>query len=1040
MSKSQELYSIFKAIRSANARYRTYPSNYADKLNKIMYRKNQGSKYKLAEGGAPTMQQFFDYGHPTPGLPYVFQEGGQATAGMLGSAQPGQLPMMSMGQSFADNQMQDAARYGYMAKGGQASNSNSTFPNEKLGKFIGSVRGKAEASVQRELMNAYDAPYTQQEVNQAMMQSQLPRADWGGGFQQGAGDMQGANIDYTKLAKINSTFGQKAPDLKGSINKFVNSFDNQYAKQVTISDLDKPYWKEAQGTESLNNLSKWAPETKEVYNPNFIQKAYGGIPMFAPGGPFDAYRTSGTSMLELKSSADLNNLMNTVNQIMATPGQYSMEDAEMARQYFDLLQRDYGRLNQALSTKGQSVSLNAPGDAQYTTGNSEWSVNNEKDPQGVYTWQNNSKAKPNVQVQGNQVITRGATQGQPLAVKTGESSYKVNPNIANQQNIQAQDAAGQQVQYPLTGYYGDSPVRRQSTTNASELNQGNQPNPNTVYDGRTLPTLEITAPRNQRDLSFPPDNPDEIANMVPTEAPIAPPVLGPQGAINAQSEIQYPGIDPVNEGFDPSTIPASNGLMQLDPLSRRMILDNTPQGGYGTIQNADGTYSPDRSFANPDEQALMDAEIAQRNNPTPPSTGAAGAPPSSVDPTAGMTKEQRLEYWRSQRNLPEGTVMLPPASAMSKAEKDRVIADQKAAEEAKKQAPPTSQTTGTETTTGTGTETKKEETPTTTTTTTTTGTGAGTTTTTGAGTVQQQTNPMTLGDARISAVEADYRWNPLGFMGSKDKEGNVIRDKEGRRVKRPGQVKHQRVEFGYVPMPAVGPQAAPPVTPAAPVASSTTPTAPAAASSTTPVKTPTPEELAAQAELDKKAAEVPASPPMYNQARNLSAPPTQAYGGALYRFVGGGASDFPIPGVDPTKFNQSAYDEMAAQAGPAPEGMQNPMLVTNVADYDYGRDWSGTGLTGMQAITDLKRSMDYKKEQAQLPNQLSAANLFKEQDNNDTGTYAANSGILGIGNTTTGMRMSKYGGDENSEGNIYFLDEDTIRQIMAMGGIVEYLD
>ena len=1036
MSKSQELYSIFKAIRSANARYNTYPSNYADKLNKIMYRKNQGGKYKLAEGGAPTMQQFFDYGHPTPGLPYVFEEGGSATAGMLASAQPGQLPMMSMGQSFADNQMQDAARYGYMAKGGQTSNSKSTFPNEKLGKFIGSVRGKAEASVQRELMNAYDAPYTQQEVNQAMMQSQLPRADWGGGFQNPANGMEDANIDYEKLAKINSTFGQEAPDLKGSIDKFVNSFDNQYAKQVTISDLENPYWKEAEGTEDLNKLSDWAPQTKEVYNPKFVQRAYGGIPMFAPGGPFEKYKTSGNSMLELKSAADLNSLMNTVNQIMATPGQYSMEDAETARQYFDLLQRDYGRLNQALSTKGQSVSLNAPGDAQYTTGNSEWSVNNERDPQGVYTRQNNSKAKPNVQVQGNQVITRGVSKGQPLAIKTGENSYIANPAITNQQQ---QDAAAQQVQYPLAGYYGDSPVRRQSTTNAAEAvaaNQGNQPNPNTIYDGPTLPTLEITAPRNQRDLSFPPDNPDEIANMVPTEIPIAPPVVGPQLPINGQSEIQYPGIDPVNEGFDPSTIPANNGFMQLDPLSRRMILDNTPQGGYGTIQNADGTYSPDRSFANPDEQALMMAEINQRNNPVSPSTSAgntattAGAPPASADPTAGMTKEQRLEYYRKQRNLPEGTVMLPPAVAGSKAEKDRIIAEQKEAEAAKKQAPPAT-TAGTETTTGTGTETKKEETPAATTT---------TGTTPAAGTPQQQVNPMSYGNARISAVEADYRMNPFGFMGSKDKEGNVIRDEKGRRVKTPGQVKRQRVEFGYVPMPAVGPQAAPPVTPAAPAASSTPAAIPAATTTTAPVKTPTPEELAAQAELDKKAAETPASPPLYNQARNLGAPPSQAYGGTLYKFVGGGNSDFPIPGVDPTKFNQSAYDEMAAQAGPAPEGMQNPMLVTNQAEYEYGRDWSGTGLAGMQAITDLKRSIDYKKEQAQLPNQLSAANLFKEQDNNDRGTYAANSGMLGIGNTTTGMRMSKYGGDENSEGNIYFLDEDTIRQIMAMGGTIEYLD
>lgn len=169
------------------------------------------------------------------------------------------------------------------------------------------------------------------------------------------------------------------------------------------------------------------------------------------------------------------------------------------------------------------------------------------------------------------------------------------------------------------------------------------------------------------------------------------------------------------------------------------------------------------------------------------------------------------------------------------------------------------------------------------------------------------------------------------------------------------------------------------------------------------------------------------------QAGNVQ---TKAYGGALYKFVGGGDAPF----IDPTSFNQDVYNQMAAKAGPAPEGMENPYLVTQTADYDYGTDRSGAFLSGMQALTDIKKKRDYNREAAQLPNQLSASNLFKEYDNEDKGDYAVNSGMLGIGNTTTGMRMSKYGGDENSEGNIYFLDEDTIRRIMAMGGTVEYLD
>jgi hypothetical protein len=47
------------------------------------------------------------------------------------------------------------------------------------------------------------------------------------------------------------------------------------------------------------------------------------------------------------------------------------------------------------------------------------------------------------------------------------------------------------------------------------------------------------------------------------------------------------------------------------------------------------------------------------------------------DPTEGMTRDERLEYYRKQRNLPEGTVMLPPAVAMSKAQKDMLLNEDK---------------------------------------------------------------------------------------------------------------------------------------------------------------------------------------------------------------------------------------------------------------------------------------------------------------------------------------------------------------------------
>jgi len=1366
MSKKQELYSIFKAIRSATSRYKTYPSNYADKLNKIMYKKNQGSKYKLAEGGAPTMQQFFDYGHPTPGLPYIFDVGGQASAAaMMAGQQSGQLPVFQMGQSFAENQKQDASMYGYMAMGGSASNSASTFPNEKLGKFLGAVKGKAKTAIEKELMQNYDS---------AMSQPMgMPMAAWGGGF-----DESTAGIDYDKLSKVNAMFNQKAPDVAGAFTNLQNALSDQYVKEINISDLspEEQYWKSGQGMESFGNVQNYAPDVNNVYNPTPVQQRYGGVPMYYGGGGFDKYKSSGSSMLEIKSKKDLTDLQNHINTVLGMPGQYSVADVEAARYYSDLLNRDYKRIDQALSTGKTSVSLNAPGEAAYSPNKSEWTVNNSADPQGVYTWQNNSQAKPTIGVKGNKVVTRGKTAGQPLAVKTGEASYKKNPNITEQENIQAQDAADQQVKYPLAGYYSDSP-RRQYTTDPNELNQ---PGPEYIMEGRMMPPLEITAPSSQRDLSFPEDNPDEIANWVPNEDPSygrKPSVMdldpltrkmifdntpyggfdvmtGPDGQympdrsfINQdEQDLMMMDIAQRNAANDPANAP----FMKLDALSRRMILDNTPNGGYGTVQNADGTYSPDRSFANQDEQDLMMAEINQRNQTTPlqavsneppavPATKkpAAGETPliegkwmpplevkaSEDDPTAGMTRDERLAYHRSKRNLAENTQMLGEAHANSKAVKDQAIADHNEKEKAKldavadkkayggipkytpggptrnpyfqvpyyfrpepkpadfkgnyaayqaaldgynrdvdaeynnwlktpagqkaqkswsanpmnlptgaaistdspidhaimaiaspktaisdaisigralkgvaddatqqvnpntqalpqntntsvgpftgnlgqagpgeapivfdnvahwgqqamaagtaingarqnvavnndpkktnapqqketpkkQEAPSTtggkkqeapSTTTGSGTGTGTGTATGSGTATGTgsSTTTTTPGTGSATTTTTpstpatgsasaagAAPTAQAQAQTqvqqqMMYGQPRVAAIENKWRWNPLGKYDPAS----------GRRH---GQAKSTRIEFGYG-MPAVGPTQGPAATPQqsaqnlrnvfqsqvqqqGPGAGSII-TAPAydhsvSAQERTAQKAKDAEIAAKEAAaLQRQRAQEAAAPAQVaapapvaastaeanvmripgfagaftpEQIQNMNQAPsstTKAFGGALSRFVGGGGFGTNW-GVDPTKFNQDVYNEMAKAKGPAPEGMVDPTLVTTAADYTYGRDNADVALAGIQGLTALKQRADYNKQAAQLPNDLSAANIFTMQNTRESGINNARGqynfqGDLGIGSKDTGMMMSKYGGDENSEGNIYFLDEDTIRQIMAMGGTVEYLD
>ncbi len=1226
MSKKQELYSIFKAVKSAASRYKTYPTNYADKLNKIMYKKHQGKLYKLEEGGAPTMQQFFNYGHPTPGLPYIFEVGGQATAAaLMAGQQSGQLPMFQMGQSFADQQKNDAAKYGYMAMGGSASNSTSTFPNEKLGKFIGSVQGKAKTAMEKSIMQSYNAPYTQEELDQAMqMQAPMPMAAWGGGF-----DENTQGLDYSKLSKINAKFNQAAPDVRGAFGNLSNALSDQYVKQVTISDLkpEEQYWKDAAGSETLEGISKYQPLMDEIYP---AQSAYGGVPKFYGGGAFDKYKTSGTSMLEIKSKQDFDGLLNNVNAVLAQPGRYSIEDVEAARYYSDLINRDAKRITQALNTKGQTVSLNAPGDSAYTANNSEWSVNAGGDPQGKYTWQTNSSTKPTIGVQGNQVVTRGTAKGQPLAVKTGEASYKANPKVKQQQNIQAQDAADQQVRYPVNDFYVDPPLR-QYTTNPDEAISGYP----TAAGSAPSSTRRQAPVSNWRDnLSIYPEGEEEYINYVPVEDTTPRPsvmdldpltrkmifdntpyggfdvMTGPNGqympdrsfANQDEQDLMMMDIAQRNAANDPANAP----FMQLDPLSRRMILDNTPYGGYDTMKDANGQYMPDRSFANPDEQALMETEIAQRNNvtplqavsnqeqtppPVPPTKKAAPGetpliegkwlPPLEVkasedDPTAGMTREERLAYHRSKRNLAPNTQMLGEVHAGSKAEKDRIIrehnereqakleqvAEQKAyggipqyypggpipgfeypgafqgidqnddsgypfpyrskadyeaamleQEEAKKkkqagskkpeakkveapsttntdkkeEAPSTTTTTGTGTanTTGTGTGTSTGTGTATTTGTSTTGTGTSTTATTGTGTSSSTpaaaTTPTTQaqqgpGPARVAAIENKWRWSPFGKVDPLS-------------GKRHGQAKSTRIEFGYG-MPAVGPAQAPAATPQQSAQnlqnvfkSQVQRQGPGAGAIITAPQydhTITADQRAKDAEIAAKEAAaiaaqrqreaaspapvaVPAAPaastaepdairipgfagtfsPSEIQGMIQGAPSTtkRAYGGDLYRFVGGGEQW----GIDPTKFNQDIYNQMVAAKGPAPTDMENPYLVTTAADFEYGRDNADVAKAGVEALTALKQRNDYNKEAAKLPNELSAANIFTTQNTRETGINNARGhyniyGDLGIGSKDTGMMMSKYGGDENSEGNIYFLDEDTIHQIMAMGGTVEYLD
>lgn len=189
-----------------------------------------------------SMQQFFNYGHPTPQVPFTMQVGGSMTSGMSNMAmQTGQLPMMDMGSSFIDRQVSDAARMGYMAEGGVTN--NHVAPNfyiNKLDKFMGKVKGMAARANEKRLME--DALSMAQE--KGMLQE--------GGPSTASNSEMFKGMDFSKA----STFLNAYNDIysKSNANKLNTLANNMrmtamanstpYAKKIHTYDLENPYWNE----------------------------------------------------------------------------------------------------------------------------------------------------------------------------------------------------------------------------------------------------------------------------------------------------------------------------------------------------------------------------------------------------------------------------------------------------------------------------------------------------------------------------------------------------------------------------------------------------------------------------------------------------------------------------------------------------------------------------------------------------------------------------------------------------------------------------
>jgi len=189
-----------------------------------------------------SMQQFFNYGHPTPQVPFTMQVGGSMTSGMSNMAmQTRQLPMMDMGSSFIDRQVSDAARMGYMAEGGVTN--NHVAPNfyiNKLDKFMGKVKDMAARANEKRLME--DAMNMAQE--KGIFQDGGPHtvsnsdAFTGMDFSKASNFLNNYNNMYSKVN------ADKVYDLANNMRMTAIANSTPYAKKIHTYDLANPYMQE----------------------------------------------------------------------------------------------------------------------------------------------------------------------------------------------------------------------------------------------------------------------------------------------------------------------------------------------------------------------------------------------------------------------------------------------------------------------------------------------------------------------------------------------------------------------------------------------------------------------------------------------------------------------------------------------------------------------------------------------------------------------------------------------------------------------------
>jgi hypothetical protein len=154
--------------------------------------------------------------------------------------------------------------------------------------------------------------------------------------------------------------------------------------------------------------------------------------------------------------------------------------------------------------------------------------------------------------------------------------------------------------------------------------------------------------------------------------------------------------------------------------------------------------------------------------------------------------------------------------------------------------------------------------------------------------------------------------------------------------------------------------------------------------------------------------------------------------------------DQMTPNITPLAYTPGMYDKANQRV---PEGNTDVTQNVKVGRKNWkDRWWADPDVinAGMEGVTNVANYFDRQKKEKWLRQQTSWDKLNPYGERPDRGKYTPNGGIFDPYNMTPveqpgNAGFMKYGGMYNGGGELY-MDEDEIKQILAEGGSVEYLD